>query len=91
MLELLGYEVTDDFVDQLLAHFDNDQNGEVDIFEFRALWVYIKGDEALAAEKATLNAWEQLCARFDEDDDGKLTKSELTILIREAGFSITVD
>jgi hypothetical protein len=123
MLELLGYEVTDAFVAELMGYFDKDGrscdlvvesagapacskfvfclcafadrvhiiptwllgNGEVDIFEFRDLWVHIGGDEAMAAEKATLQQWAGMCESFDGQGDGQLSRAEVGQLVSRRG------
>ena len=62
MMELLGFDLTDDsYVDGLLSRYDDDGDGTVDIFEFKDLWQYIDGDKILAAVQAAAHSGGSNC------------------------------
>lgn len=90
MMELLGFDLTDDsYVDGLLSRYDDDGDGTVDIFEFKDLWQYIDGDKILAAERQTLHEWQELCARFDSSGEGHHTRAEVENIIKEGQLTIS--
>ena len=74
------------YVANLLEFFDSDGNGEVDIYEFVALWEYIGGDKFMEAEKKEIHEWTAMCERYDgggKGEAGGLTLTEMRQMVAE--------
>ena len=75
------------YVSDLMANFDPDKNGEVDIWEFKQLWEYIGGDCLLQNEKREIHEWSVTCERYDPEERGGLTQQEMARMVGENGVS----
>lgn len=71
--------------EQLWQVVDEDDSGEIDFEEFKALMAMVLHKETEEEKKADLD---KLFKRFDKDDSGYLTIAELTLSLDELGVSI---
>lgn len=61
---------------QMIAMFDRDYSGTIDVNEFNSLWNYI-------------NQWRQVFAAYDQDRSGSISQNELHTAFSRMGFNIS--
>jgi len=79
MMKSLGFSMTDQEIEDMIAEADTDQKGAIDFPEFLAVFVRKMSDVDPEEEFA------EIFAQIDLDNDGKITFSELKLYMQDVG------